>query len=385
MRAAATTFKRKLTLRVIAIMLSDIEKIRKMNERFTPDPKHIIDAAWNRRAERIPLYEHGIDLRIMESVLGVPVFSIFRRGSSMKEYKEYYGRSIEFYRFMGYDFVNLDQNIGSYMPGAGALLNENNGVISDRASFNEYPWKTVPRVFKDGAYPHYETFLSLMPDDMAAFGGVGNGVFECVQDLVGFIRLCYLMADDPDLCRDIFARMAETIAEIWTDFLKAFGDAYGVFRFGDDLGFKTSTMLSPRDIEELIIPGYIPVIDLIHSYGKPLVYHSCGCIFNVMDSIIAKAGINAKHSNEDTIAPISEWVSRYNDRIGIFGGIDVDKLCRCGDDELRDEVASVHRLARGANGFAFGSGNSIAHYVPWERYIKMVALFRELRGEKAVD
>ena len=27
------------------------------------------------------------------------------------------------------------------------------------------------------------------------------------------------------------------------------------------------------------------------------------------------------------IAPFAQWIERYNDRIGLFGGIDVDLLC----------------------------------------------------------
>jgi len=100
-----------------------------------------------------------------------------------------------------------------------------------------------------------------------------------------------------------------------------------------------------------------------------------------MDDIIVKAGIDAKHSNEDTIAPLSEWVERYNSRIAIFGGVDVDVVCRGGDERLYDEIFRIYEMAKGANGFAFGSGNSIPHYVPWENYLKMIVKFRELRGD----
>ena len=39
-------------------------------------------------------------------------------------------------------------------------------------------------------------------------------------------------------------------------------------------------------------------------------------------------GIDAKHSNEDIIAPFDEWIARYGERIGLLGGIDVDLLCQ---------------------------------------------------------
>ena len=35
-----------------------------------------------------------------------------------------------------------------------------------------------------------------------------------------------------------------------------------------------------------------------------------------MEDLITDVGIDAKHSNEDQIAPFPEWVRRYGDRIG---------------------------------------------------------------------
>jgi len=363
-------------------LADDLDIIRKMNASFTPGPQNIIDAAFNRKPGRLPLYEHGIDPRHMDVILGEDVYAHLEKGLDMAHFTEYYRGFIRFYRFMGYDFANMDQNIGSFMPGSGALLSERDGVISDRDSYRQYPWDSVPGIFKERTYPHYEAFLRLLPSDMTAVGGAGNGIFECVQDLTGFTSLCYIKSDDPELYADIFKKQAEVNHRIWREFLSNFADGYGVFRFGDDLGYKSNTMLSREDINELIIPGYAPIVGEMRQYNKPMLYHSCGCIFGVMDDIIAKAGINAKHSNESAIADIKKWVDLYNDRIGIFGGIDVNDLCSFGPEALEAEIRRIHAIAAGANGFAFGSGNSIAHYVPAERYVRMVRLFRELRGEK---
>ena len=43
-------------------------------------------------------------------------------------------------------------------------------------------------------------------------------------------------------------------------------------------------------------------------------YGGCGYgIFEIMDDLIA-LGIDAKHSNEDEIAPFEVWIEKYNDR-----------------------------------------------------------------------
>jgi len=106
---------------------------------------------------------------------------------------------------------------------------------------------------------------------------------------------------------------------------------------GDDLGFKTSTLMAPDTYRKFLFPQYKRIIDLIHSSGKKFCLHSCGNIFDVMDDLI-RLGIDAKHSNEDEIAPFGEWIDRYAERIGLFGGIDVNTLCLKKPDDVFGEV-----------------------------------------------
>ena len=124
----------------------------------------------------------------------------------------------------------------------------------------------------------------------------------------------------------------------------------------------------------------LKVIGVIHAAGKPFLLHSCGNIFNVMDDLIG-AGIDAKHSNEDQIAPFPVWVERYGDRIGNFGGIDTDAVCRLPEKEMRKYIEDVIGACSGHGGFAFGSGNSIPDYVPAGQFLRMNRIVREIRGE----
>ena len=97
-------------------------------------------------------------------------------------------------------------------------------------------------------------------------------------------------------------------------------------------------------------------------------------------------GINAKHSNEDTIAPFDEWIARYGDRIGLLGGFDMDLLCRSTPDEIYEIVLeNGRRFRRTARGYALGSGNSIPEYVPLENYYAMLRAARTLRAEETLN
>jgi uroporphyrinogen decarboxylase len=101
-----------------------------------------------------------------------------------------------------------------------------------------------------------------------------------------------------------------------------------------------------------------------------------------MEDVIA-LGIDAKHSNEDIIAPFDDWIRLYGQRIGLLGGIDVDILCQKSPVEITEIVYEKGRRYRtSANGYALGSGNSIPEYVPVEGYLAMIEAAHKIRTEE---
>lgn len=267
------------------------------------------------------------------------------------------------------------------MPGSGLLGGHGlPPAIASRKDFEQYPWEEIEPRFFERYGESFRALREAMPDGMKAVGGVGNGIFECVQEIIGYENLCYLQVDDEELFADLFKRVGEVNLNIWRRFLREYGDIFCVCRFGDDLGFKSATLLSPDVIRSHVVPAYRPIIDAVHTAGKPFLLHSCGCIFEVMEDLIA-AGIDAKHSNEDQIAPFPRWVELYGDRIGNFGGIDTDCVCRLSEGEMREYICEVADKCKGHGGFAFGSGNSIPDYVPPEGFLTMNRIIREYRRE----
>jgi uroporphyrinogen decarboxylase len=188
-----------------------------------------------------------------------------------------------------------------------------------------------------------------------------------------------MQVDDPELYDDLYRKIGDTMCVIWTEFLKHYSDTYVACRFGDDLGFKTSLLTHPATLRGQVFPQYKRVIDLVHGAGLPFLLHSCGCIFEVMEDLIS-LGIDAKHSNEDVIAPFDRWIADYGNRIGLTGGFDMDFLCVQSEAEVYKAVLEQGRRFRDtANGYALGSGNSIPDYVPVENYLSMVRAAQELR------
>ena len=337
---------------------------------YKPDYTNIIQAATNQTPNRTPLYEHIIAPEIMEKIMNTSFIGLEK--GSFTDKQEYFRQYCDFFKRMGYDTVSYECCVGEVMPGSGALGGHKEGVIKTRADFEKYPWDAIPDLYFEAYMYNFNALKSVMPEGMRAVGGPGNGVFECVQDVVGYTNLCYISFDDPELYRDLFTAVGGMLVKIWELFLDRYSELYAVLRFGDDLGFKNQTLIAADDIKTHIIPQYTKIIQRVHGHDKPFLLHSCGKIFEVMEDIINIAKINAKHSNEDQIAPFSTWLDQYGDRIGNFGGIDMDILCQLSEVEIKDYVTNVMHYAKDKGGVAIGSGNSIPDYVPVEGYLAMV-------------
>ena len=342
------------------------------------DYRHILDVLANKRPRRLPIYEHIISPAIMEKILGVQFAGLWN-GKTPADQLEFFSQYCRFFQEMDYDTVSYEVGIIEILPESGAIMGGKPGPIQTRNDFEKYPWDELAERYWRVANPRFEALAQCMPPGMKAVGGVGNGVFEISEDLVGFEYLAYMQADDPELLGDLYKRIGDLMVEIWSVLLERHLDTFAVCRFGDDLGFKTSTLTSPRNIRQHVIPQYQRVISLIKAHGKPFLLHSCGNIFSVMEDIIG-IGIDAKHSNEDVIAPFDTWIRLYGDRIGLLGGIDLNVLCTLAPDEVFRRVVEQGRLYCSlAKGYALGSGNSIPDYVPVESYLAMVEAAKHIR------
>jgi uroporphyrinogen decarboxylase len=344
---------------------------------FTPNYHHMLAVLRNERPARLPVYEHIISPLIIERILDV---SFAEAGSGKAaDLDHFFQHYCRFWQEMTYDTVSYEVCITEALPGPGAIRG-GKGQLQTRQDVERYPWNELPARYWAIAAPRFDALGRHMPAGMKALGGVGNGVLEISEDLVGFEYLAYMRADDPELFADLYRRIGDLMAIIWEEFLRRYTDTFAICRFGDDLGFKTSTLVSHPVIRQHIIPQYRRVVDMVRAANRPFLWHSCGNIFGVMDDVIA-LGIHAKHSNEDQIAPFEKWIERYGDRIALLGGIDVDILCREDPDDIFEQVKERALKYRSlARGYALGSGNSIPDYVPVEGYLAMIRAAQAIRA-----
>ena len=99
---------------------------------------------------------------------------------------------------------------------------------------------------------------------------------------------------------------------------------------------------------------------------------SCGNFSGIFNELYEKIGFDGKHSFEDSIMPVETAYDNYGDKIAILGGIDMDFMCRSDEESIRKRCFAMLEKSEDKGGYALGSGNSIAKYMPLKNYIALL-------------
>lgn len=341
----------------------------------------------NEISTRVPLYEHYVDDPIIEEIMGYK-FSYIDL-STVGGQVEVWRKRISFYEQMGYDYVPVElspkfaktkpleaDDTAVHTKGKREWADEHTGVIKSMDDVMDPDFWPNPDNALD--YELFKRICGLLPDGMKIIGGAAGGPFEHACFLMGLERLCFAVYEDDELVEELFKKIGSILTGIASRLVK--NDKLGAYRFGDDLGYKSATMLPPHLLRRYVFPWQKKVVDMAHKAGKPFVLHSCGQLEAVMDDLIDDVRIDAKHSFEDVIIPVTEAKKRWGHRVAILGGIDVDFLCRRSPKEIREHTKLVMELCSQGGGYAVGSGNSIANYIPVKNYLAMVEAAKEFNN-----
>jgi uroporphyrinogen decarboxylase len=176
--------------------------------------------------------------------------------------------------------------------------------------------------------------------------------------------------DDPALPQAIVDKVGECIAGLY----EQIGDMDWVSAvwLNDDMGFKTQTMLSPPMMRRFIFPHQKRLVEIAHAHGKPVLLHACGNLSEVMEDLIEDVGVDAKHSFEDAIQPVSEFKRQYGGRVACLGGIDVHVLASGTEEQVRAYTRRRIEECAPGGGWTLGSGNSVANYIPVGNFLAML-------------
>jgi len=318
--------------------------------------------------DRVPFYEifSNIQPQVMADVL---------KKGDFKDEKAYLTRvNVDYQHRLGYDFVMEQAPVGFLVPASHAgettegkrnYVQAADSLIRNMEDFEKYAWPD----FSKADFSQLERTAKILPEGMKIMPLGPGGVLENVMWIMGYEPMSYAFVEDEKLIAAMFNAVGSRIvklAEVYAGL-----DFVGGMTIGDDMGFKTQTLISPEMMRQYVMPWHKKIVDVFHAKNKPIILHSCGQLERIYDDIIG-CGWEGKHSFEDNIMPVWDFKVRYGKRITALGGFDMVKICRLSPDEIRKHTRFILDKCAPKGGYLFGTGNSVANYVPVENFLTAI-------------
>jgi len=350
-----------------------------------PDAAEFVDILQGRRPERrVPLVEYLVDAAVMKPIVtGMLGRSWVGWSADREAQAAHLDNFIAFWLGLGYDVARFEIGLdfgenkvtaadATAAQGERAWADEHEGRIRTRADFERCAW---PRV-EDFDFSPFEYLDRHLPDGMGLVCCHAAGVFEHLSWIMSTEGLCLALKDDPPLVRDVADRIGGLLEGFYRNLLDL-KRLVAVFP-GDDMGFRTGTLIAPADLKALVLPWHAKFAAMAHGRGLPYWLHSCGNLAAIMEDLIAEVKIDGKHSYEDAILPAEDFQARYGSRVAVLGGLDLNILSAGTEDDVRRRTRALIETCGAHGRYAVGSGNSIPSYVPVKNYLAMVGQALEM-------
>ena len=332
------------------------------------------------RARRPPLVEYLVDAVVMRPIMTGLVGRewVAPQPGDRASQAAYWDLFVDFWYRMGYDFVRLEialpfvsntliaDDPAPASKGKRAWRDLHSGTIGSWEDFEAYAWPSLEAM---DFFP-LEYVNAHLPDGMGLISCHAGGIYEHLSAIFSYEGLCFALMDQPDLVRAVADRIGELMQGFYRHILGL--ERLVVVFPGDDMGFRSATLISPEDLKRFTLPWHSRFCAMTHAQGLPYFLHSCGNLDGIMAHLIDEVGIDGKHSFEDAITPVAEFHEQYGDRIAVLGGVDLNVLSGAAPDRVREYVREVLDACAPRGRFAIGSGNSVPSYVPVENYLAMV-------------
>jgi len=329
-----------------------------------------------KKPSRVYLVEFLVDEEVMEYITQKYIGKdwILLTSETRKEYQQ---QLIDFYYYMGYDYVPLapewfnlpdfkkreTSDTAELSRGKRSWVEEGGGIIKSWEDFNAIDW--------DGIKPdlwNLEYTQEKLPAGMKMT--VYNTVFEMILErFLGYEDLFIFSYDKPELVEAVFTAWGEKVYQFYQKAIQF--PKLGAIFHADDMGHKNSTLINPQFLRKNLFPWLKRYAELAHNQKKMFWMHSCGNISSVMGDLIEDVKIDAFHSFQDQIISVVDFMNKFGDRVAVLGGVDMDKLVRYSESNLRKYIKNILKTCMSGK-YALGSGNTIANYVPTKNYLIML-------------
>jgi uroporphyrinogen decarboxylase len=209
-------------------------------------------------------------------------------------------------------------------------------------------------------------------DDFAIMAS-GPSVFQHPSFLRGIENLLMDMAVRPEMASFLMDKFTDFYVDFYDRMLTAADGRIDIVRVADDLGTQNGLFFSPAMAKEFVLPRVKRFVNLAHSHGAKLLFHSCGAIRPVINDII-DIGVDIL----DPLQAAAEGMEPqglkddYGDRVCLHGGICTQHLLPKGKpEEVWAEALRRVEICGKNSGFILSPCHVLQTDVPTENILAL--------------
>lgn len=205
-----------------------------------------------------------------------------------------------------------------------------------------------------------------------------DGLFERLLSLCPAEEALSWLLEEPEDAKAFFNAIADYKIKLIHKLMKEWVPIDAIIN-SDDWGTQISTFVSPKTYEELILAPMKRITDVVHSYGKYFICHSCGKVETLVPYMV-KLGFH--YWEAQSMNDLKAVKAQYGDKLAIQITLDPYILCKpdVTDEELRNYVHEVIETY-GKNGgllLSFNAPNDhVYELVTKEIYHFSTALYKQ--------
>ena len=272
---------------------------------------------------------------------------------------------------------------GSWYDRMGLHAHNVSNAFTTYAEIASNPLADAETVGDLAAYTRYPTTADLLWDTLRpaaehvqkkrAVKLHTGGMFELIRDYRGYEQILVDMVCNPEMVHYLMNRICDYWCTYVEEAMAAASDLIDIVYTYDDIASQNGLLISPAMLEEFIFPYHRRLNSVIKKYGKPILFHSCGAVSDVIDGLISlpidiltPLQPNARGMDHAAVK------AKYGSRLCFHGAIDIqDTLPRGSADDVRAAVRHAIAVLGQNGGYILCAAHYIQNDTPTQNILAM--------------
>ena len=200
-----------------------------------------------------------------------------------------------------------------------------------------------------------------------------GSVFETAWSLYNFEKFLLDLALNPEMPLYVMEKIAEVHLENLRTVLELAGELIDIVYFYDDIASQDGLLISPEMYEKYIQPFHQKIIDTAADAGKPVMMHSCGSVYPMIERFIDMgiSVLNPIQPGAEDMNP-ERLIKDFGGSIAFHGGIDIQNfLPGATAEQVREKVNYISEVLGKYGGYIMAGSHHIQADTPVENVLAM--------------